>query len=49
VKIDDGLAFMFESRLPFYPTAFALSLETLQKDYADCWSGLRRHFTGDGP
>ncbi|MGD9545552.1 MAG: homogentisate 1,2-dioxygenase [Methylocystis sp.] len=48
-KIDGALAFMFESRLPLYPTSFALSLETLQKDYADCWSGLRRYFTGDAP
>jgi homogentisate 1,2-dioxygenase len=48
-KIDDALAFMFESRLPLYPTSFAMSLETLQQDYAECWSGLRRQFTGNGP
>ncbi|PPC88913.1 MAG: homogentisate 1,2-dioxygenase, partial [Methylocystis sp.] len=49
VKIDDALAFMFESRLPLYPTSFAMSLDTLHQDYADCWSDLRRNFTGNGP
>lgn len=49
VKIDDALAFMFESRLPLYPTSFAMSLETLHQDYAECWSDLRRNFTGNGP
>jgi homogentisate 1,2-dioxygenase len=46
-KLADTLAFMFESRLPQYPTPYAMTLETLQKDYADCWSGLRRRFDGD--
>ena len=45
-KLADTLAFMFESRLPQYPTPYAMTLETLQKDYADCWSGLRRRFDG---
>lgn len=46
VKLMETLAFMFESRLPQYPTPYAMSLEVLQQDYADCWSGLRRHFDG---
>jgi len=45
-KLTDTLAFMFESRLPQHPTAFAAALPTLQLDYPDCWSGLRKRFDG---
>ena len=45
-KLADTLAFMFESRLPQHLTAYAAELATLQKDYADCWSGLRKRFNG---
>ena len=45
-RIDDTLAFMFESRRVFRPTRFALEAPQLQKDYLACWSGLRKHFTG---
>jgi homogentisate 1,2-dioxygenase len=46
VKLENTLAFMFESRLPQHPTPYALALKTLQTDYAECWSGLRKHFNG---
>ncbi|WP_424363642.1 homogentisate 1,2-dioxygenase [Methylocystis parvus] len=44
-KLENTLAFMFETRLPQHPTDYALSLDTLQPDYADCWSGLPKLFT----
>ena len=40
------LAFMFESRYPLRPSAFALDCPELQDDYARCWDGLGSHFTG---
>ena len=43
-KLDNTMAFMFESRYLIAPTAFALESPTLQKNYADCWQGLTRHF-----
>jgi homogentisate 1,2-dioxygenase len=39
-KLDNTLAFMFESRWPFRPTAFAMQGGTLDTDYARCWAGL---------
>jgi homogentisate 1,2-dioxygenase len=44
-KLDDTLAFMFESRWRFVPTAFALNGGALDRDYARCWDGLRSNFT----
>ncbi|PST18799.1 homogentisate 1,2-dioxygenase [Mesorhizobium plurifarium] len=46
VKLDDTMAFMFETRFPQQLTKFAAELETLQDDYMDCWSGLERKFDG---
>lgn len=46
VRLENTLAFMFETRLPQHPTAFAMTLETLQMDYAECWSGLPKRFDG---
>ena len=46
VKLDDTMAFMFETRFPQHLTRFAAELETLQPDYADCWSGLKKRFNG---
>jgi homogentisate 1,2-dioxygenase len=43
-KLDDTMAFMFESRYLIQPTQFAMESESLQKDYRDCWSGLERNF-----
>lgn len=43
-KLDDTLAFMFESRWRFKPTAFALGCGALDANYAGCWSGLKDGF-----
>lgn len=40
----DTLAFMFESRYPIQPTAFALACDERQHDYRECWQGIGRHF-----
>jgi len=42
--VSDTLAFMFESRLVWRPTAFALESPQRQKDYLGCWQGLKKHF-----
>ena len=39
-KIDNTLAFMFESRWVIRPTRWALDSETCQLDYDDCWAGF---------
>ena len=43
-KLDNTLAFMFESRYRFSPTNFALKSSALDTDYADCWAGLKDQF-----
>ncbi len=43
-KLDNTLAFMFESRWCFRPTAFAMNHPALDANYAQCWTGLRDHF-----
>jgi homogentisate 1,2-dioxygenase len=43
--LDDTLAFMFETRFVIRPTQFALETPLLQRDYWQCWKGLRRNFT----
>jgi len=45
-KIENTLAFMFESRYVIRPTRFAVETPQRQKDYLDCWQGLTKHFTG---
>jgi homogentisate 1,2-dioxygenase len=42
--LDDTLAFMFETRFVIRPTRFALETPLLQRDYWQCWNGLRKHF-----
>lgn len=44
-RVDDGLAFMFETRWPVITTAQALDADHLQRGYDDVWQGLERHFT----
>ena len=44
-KLDHTLAFMFESRLRFIPTALALNSPQRDARYADCWAGLKDRFT----
>jgi homogentisate 1,2-dioxygenase len=41
-RIDNTLAFMWESRWVFRPTRFALKAKELQKDYDRVWDGFRR-------
>ena len=43
-KLDHTLAFMFESRWRFKPTAFALGCGALDADYSHCWSALKDKF-----
>jgi homogentisate 1,2-dioxygenase len=45
-KLDDTLAFMFESRWRFVPTAFAMNGGALDNNYASCWNGLRARLQG---
>ncbi|MGB3503295.1 MAG: homogentisate 1,2-dioxygenase [Mesorhizobium sp.] len=46
VKLDNTMAFMFETRFPQMLTRFASETTALQDDYADCWSGLKKRFDG---
>jgi len=46
VKLDNTLAFMFETGLPVRPTKFALETKILQHEYFECWQGLKKHFKG---
>ena len=43
-KLDNTLAFMFETRQLLHPTRFALETPALQRDYDACWQGLGRQF-----
>jgi homogentisate 1,2-dioxygenase len=46
VKLDNTLAFMWETGLPVRPTKFALETKILQHEYFECWQGLKKHFKG---
>ena len=41
-RIENTMAFMFESRWPLRPTQWALSTPLLQKDYDACWNGFEK-------
>ncbi|MEU3751206.1 homogentisate 1,2-dioxygenase [Streptomyces olivoreticuli] len=43
-KVDDGLAFMFETRWPVMTTERARTADHLQTGYDDVWQGLERHY-----
>ena len=43
-KIDNTLAFMWESKYVFRPTRFALGAPQLQKGYDAVWSGFKKRF-----
>lgn len=45
-KLDDTLAFMFETQSVLVPTAFALRSSTLQRGYDEIWRGFPKRFTG---
>jgi homogentisate 1,2-dioxygenase len=40
----EGMAVLFETRLPFRPTKFALTSSTLQRDYDQNWDALPKRF-----
>jgi homogentisate 1,2-dioxygenase len=42
-KLENTLAFMWESRFVYRPTRFAMSARELQKDYDKVWDGFRRN------
>jgi homogentisate 1,2-dioxygenase len=42
-KIENSLAFMWESRHVWQPTRFAMSAPELQQDYDKVWDGFRRN------
>ena len=43
-KVDNTMAFMFETRSVLCPTAHALASPQLQADYFECWMGIGKHF-----
>lgn len=47
VKLENTLAFMFETRYAQHVTPYAATLPGLQSDYKDCWTGLKRRFPKD--
>ncbi len=42
--IIDTMAFMFETRAVIHPTRQSLESAQLQRDYFECWQGLKKHF-----
>jgi homogentisate 1,2-dioxygenase len=40
----DTLAFMLESRYVMQPTQWALETELRQRDYIQCWQGIKKNF-----
>jgi len=45
-KLDNTLAFMFETRLAMRLTRYAMESSELQQDYFEGWQGLKKHFPG---
>jgi len=43
-KLEDTMAFMFESRYAFRLTRYASESSELQHDYFEGWQGLAKHF-----
>lgn len=43
-KIENTMAFMFESRTPYMLTDFAMQKGFLQDDYQECWQGFKKYF-----
>ncbi|MGE5269900.1 MAG: homogentisate 1,2-dioxygenase [Thiohalocapsa sp.] len=43
-KIENTLAFMFETCFVLRPTRFALETPALQQDYDECWAGFEKMF-----
>jgi len=47
VKLTNTLAFMFETRFRQRVTKYAAELPSLQDNYVDCWTGLKKRFDPD--
>jgi homogentisate 1,2-dioxygenase len=45
-KVENTLAFMFETRFVVRPTRFALETDALQRDYDACWAGFEKLYNG---
>jgi len=45
-KIDNTMAFMFETRLPILPSRAAMESPGCQLDYDDCWTGFEKARVG---
>jgi homogentisate 1,2-dioxygenase len=45
-KLDDTMAFMFETRFAMRLTRYAMESSELQQDYFEGWQGLNKHFPG---
>ena len=45
-KLENTMAFMFETRFAQAPTEFAARGAKLQDDYIECWDGLKKRFNG---
>ena len=43
-KIENTLAFMFETRFPQHVTKFASKSNLLQQNYIDCWKNIKKNF-----
>ena len=43
-RLNDTMAFMFETRYVLNPTPWALACPAMQANYRDCWRGLERRF-----
>ncbi|MGR4000606.1 MAG: homogentisate 1,2-dioxygenase [Alphaproteobacteria bacterium] len=48
-KLDNTIAFMFETRLPQQLTKYAAELNTRQTKYPNVWKSLRNHFNPKRP
>lgn len=45
-KLSNTMAFMFETRFPQHLTRYSSELDTLQRNYTECWDGLKKRFDG---
>jgi homogentisate 1,2-dioxygenase len=44
-KLEGTMAFMFETRYPQSPTAYASNLQLLDGEYPDAWDGLKKLYS----
>jgi homogentisate 1,2-dioxygenase len=43
-KLENTLAFMFETSMVIHPTQFAMDTKLRQHEYYRCWQGLKNNF-----